>query len=395
MKIISTRGSHFSAAISTPCNKGDGEWQIANIVKSAVSSVSRTLDLAICDPKSLNCLPQATRKVIVNNLAQQITHLILPRQLEVIPEWVNHFSNLAQLEVPNYLGKSIDLAHTAFSAKHCVVHTNGPNLSEVHVQAGTVVRYCDSDNSLLAYHHPEKKIRVFQYEHGQKSAQTSSALGQMYFASDPQSGKVLSDNHNMCTALINLNGCPSSTPISCRHLSYYWAMRRQKENTNKPSGTHFIDQLKANLSDLEKLQRNISWSIEDRYLNISRYSSENYLVGISQWGKCIQAQFLNMTVPSYKHILIDSGIHAMMMELKTKKTENNEIQYIALLYEPNWTLTHRRCVENDLDKVSKWAYTTFLSESDFYLLLGEETISRWVGLCCITQGKGHLTDVVI
>ena len=182
----------------------------------------------------------------------------------------------------------------------------------------------------------------------------------------------------MRTALINLNGCPSSTPISCRHLSYYWAMRRQKENTNKQSGAHFIDKLKADLSDLEKVQRNIPWPIEDRYLNISRYSSENYLVGISQWGKCIQAQFLNMTVPSYKHILIDSGIHAMMMELKTKKTEKNEIQYIALLYEPNWTLTHRRCVENDLDKVSKWAYTTFLSENDFSLLLGEEKISRWV-----------------
>jgi hypothetical protein len=155
-------------------------------------------------------------------------------------------------------------------------------------------------------------------------------------------------------------------------------MRRHTENMNKPSGAHFIDQLKAELGELEKIPHHIPWSIEDHYLNISRYSPENYLVGISQWGKCIQAQFLSMPVPSYKYFLIDSGIHAMMMELKTRKTANDEIQYVALFYEPNRTLTYRRCVENSLDQVSHWTYTTFLPESDSHPLLGEGKISRWV-----------------
>lgn len=124
MRITSIPGSNLSAAISAPTITGDAEQHITHIVQSAAASTSCTLDLATAEPHSLSCLSPATRDVIINNLAQQITHLILPSGLEVIPEWLKHFVHLTQLEIPNYLGKRIDLLDTAFPARHCVIHTN-------------------------------------------------------------------------------------------------------------------------------------------------------------------------------------------------------------------------------------------------------------------------------
>lgn len=258
-------------------------------------------------------------------------------------------------------------------------HTNGPNLLEIHVYADTVVRDCELSKALYT-DALAKKIRVFQYDRNRQLVQTGAVLGQIYFASDPVSKDILSDNYNMEAFFVNADHSTRSLPIACRHLAYYWALKRQQENASKKIGAHFVERLREDLGDLEKIQSNIPLAVEDRYRDILHRSSENYFVGRSQWGKFIQAQFVKMKVPATRHLSVDSGVHAMLVELKTKKIANDNVQYVVLFYDPNWTLTYRRCVENDLAKVASWSQESLMSEEDIYFCFGEEKISRWAVL---------------
>lgn len=333
------------------------------------------LDFSACHADAISKLPIAVCCGLVKAFTDYARHLILPRGMKMVPIWVNQLSQLSKLEINDYQAQVLDLTQSTPSIQRYSLYVSGAHLRELHVYTGTNVYYCGPYKT-ITLDLSANKIRVYHYAHDKTAVQSRTILGPPYLAADPESKNILEDNLNQVASFSD-----KDMLISCYHLAYYWVICRQRSNLSRgASSAHFVEKLKQHLGTPEKITNAIPSEIENHSLVALRYSTQNNLIGASHWGKFMQLQFAKMDVPGIQHWLVDSGTHMMAAELKTQLTDEREVQYIALFYDPNLTLTYARCVEQNFKAIADWSPNTFMPKESINYYWHDQPISHWMFL---------------
>jgi hypothetical protein len=82
-----------------------------------------------------------------------------------------------------------------------------------------------------------------------------------------------------------------------------------------------------------RMSRHIDESVETRYHEIKRCSTENYLLSHEKWGELIANKFAHMPKPGQASLLLETNKHAMAMFLSAKH------QRSTAGFEPNGVLS--------------------------------------------------------
>lgn len=145
----------------------------------------------------------------------------------------------------------------------------------------------------------------------------------------------------------------SSEVVECRHLALTWASQLQA--TGKPDYAAF--------GSKDAIRNSVRPEAEALYTNLLTRSPDVQLVPLDQWGGFMAQQLKSLEAagaPAAGQWLVNSGNHAMALELKVKQGASGT-RYVARFYDPNLTATHKRMGSNSIAEFEATTVTALLN----------------------------------
>jgi hypothetical protein len=145
----------------------------------------------------------------------------------------------------------------------------------------------------------------------------------------------------------------SNEVVECRHLALTWASQLQA--TGKPDYAAF--------GSKDAIRKTVQPEAEALYSHLVTRSPDVQLVPLDQWGGFMAQQLKSLEAagaPAAGQWLVNSGNHAMALELKVKP-DSGGMRYVARFYDPNLTATHKRVGSNSIAEFEALTITALLN----------------------------------
>lgn len=341
------------------CSLGDSYKQgispttqeVLRVVNTSLQTGHALLDLSHLSADHVADLPIS----LLNPAINSVQTLLLPPGLRKLPSFCKQLASLQRLNLPDFAGSSLDLRGMKF-------------LHQLNGTASGMFRYIFANTLADIYFRaPEttSKIRVYRYE-GEQLVQQHALPSHSYF-------KVLPENTE--PDFTSLNGKAfypgSRVEISCdtiapeilnRRLSVFasnWKKTGYFGVTNADSLSNTITADKSLLSEITLKGSNSYALVSNEKFNLWLFEQFTHMLS--------EAQCSPSDSPTRRHIRgmrVFSSNHELhfLMIIKSRPT----LEFIAEMYDPNLTRTHRRMVANKLEQIvnpeKPWRLTDFITE---------------------------------
>jgi hypothetical protein len=322
-----------------------------------------SLDLRGHDPEAIQqAAPRSAR------FLAKVKTVRLPEGTTSTPQWMAALPKLKKLDARGFAGEELAL--------------QAPKLTKVKAPPATQV-----ENRTNA----RKKTLVKHIVAGE-TVGTSTAIGRVYLS---KSKAESSDNLNGEVAFPGRRG----ELIWCRHIALREIFDAQRYDARKEHGLPATGRSLRALLDAERageekarrgeptrparradvrhelmgtrsrMSRHIDESVETRYHEIKRCSTENYLLSHEKWGELISNKFANMPKPGQVSLLLETNKHAMAMFLSAKRVKDqapgsDRMEYSVRFFDPNSMSEHVRVKETDFTKFATLAMKDFIRDAD-------------------------------
>jgi hypothetical protein len=165
----------------------------------------------------------------------------------------------------------------------------------------------------------------------------------------------------------------SNEVVECRHLALTWAS--QVQATGRPDYAAF--------SSKDAIRKNVQPEAEALHFDLLTRSPDVQLVPLDQWGGFVAQQLKSLEAagaPAARQWLVNSGNHAMALELKVKQAPSGK-RYVARFYDPNLTATHKRMGSNSIAEFEALTVTALLNNPSLQqAYFGKESVAMVVAL---------------
>lgn len=339
-----------------------GRAPVAKAVSKGVEWLrGPSLDLRGHDPEAIQQAPRSAR------FLAKVKTVRLPEGTTSTPHWMADLPKLKKLDASGFAGEKLAL--------------QAPKLAKVKVPPATQV-----ENRTNA-----KKKTLVKHVVAGETVGTSTAIGQVYLSR----GKAQSADLNGEVAFPGRRG----ELIWCRHIAVREILDAQRFDARKEHGAPATGRSLRALLDAERageekarrgepttparradvrhelmgtrstMSRHIDESVETRYHEIKRCSTENYLLSHEKWGELIANKFAHMPKPGQASLLLETNKHAMAMFLSAKRVKgqppgSNRMEYSVRFFDPNNMSEHVRVKETDLTKFATLGMKDFIRDAD-------------------------------
>ncbi|BBE10226.1 Putative enterotoxin [Mycoavidus cysteinexigens] len=344
----------IEAALSNYCQdeKDEKKTQIKTAIENSLVGKHK-LNLKNCDAEAVQSVPKELWGAL-----EGIKSLTLPPKLQKLPDGIQSIESLNRLKIKDAKIEHIDLRNLNVRE----LKLSGESIKKVSVKPKTRVYY-DSKR--------DEKLPVIFDDSGKDVKGT--AMRHFYlsatFKENENTKGILKNNLNLLH-----KSKENSFEIACRHLAYNEIILEQGHIEEKESGGQLYERKSDNryfhLSE-GGIESEITLEHEIGYNKIVNEATENYVVGHTQWEEFLKDQFPDITPDSPKQMLMVSGNHVMAISLSTKNaTHIKPKQYIIEFYDPNDTLTHKRIIMDNFDKLGGMGINDLMQEESIRTYYG-------------------------
>lgn len=341
--------SHLPASLQVPVSQPESS--------SGAAPDNGTLDLrhltAQADRKDGSLL-QATQAALdaaftrAQAQSLHVVHILLPAHLDRLPDGLDRFAFLRELDIPSYQGRELDLRALPGESK-APLRVRLDQAAEL-----TQVRRLDGGRQQVlgvALHQRKVVLTGHASGDGKPPAQPQSLPGYAYWRS-PRSERPKDDDVQSLNLKARFAG--TQDPIVCRHLSTaFWLARMdylaRKHTGDVKSAPNPALRFEDFFTSTQDIQDKVPASMQARWCSECTRSTENHLVATRRWNEFLQGRFTDMVqalAPGQAHActpwLVMSSTHAMYLELQVKRDAEAQVHGVVLMYDPNVTGSYRR-----------------------------------------------------
>ena len=320
-------------------------------VNASLQSGTPLLDLSHLSAADIAGLPGG----LIHPGIHTVETLILPSGLKLLPSFCHRLSNIQRLDIPDFAGNELDLR----------------SLSGLRVLSGSATQTCKRlfVNVLadIRFQVPDDtpKIRVYRYE-GDQLLQQHALPSHPYFKVLP--GNVMPD-------FTQLNGksffAGTHKQIVCNSIAPDVLYRRLSPFASSWKKIGYFG-----ITDAASLSATITEVKSRAYENALPNSDSYSLVSNEKFGTWLHTQF-ELMLAKQKDSASGAPAHQLVRGLRVFSS-NHELHlllmikpgptstFIAEMYDPNLTRTHRKMVANRLEQIidprKPWRLTDFISK---------------------------------